>query len=37
MNITLDAYDGLIIFGPFLLMVFLMLIGFGVQHYKDNF
>ena len=36
MNITLTAVDGLVIFGPFMVTVLLLMLGFGIQHYLDN-
>ena len=31
----MTVYDNLIIFGPLLVLVFGMLIAFGIQHYLD--
>ena len=36
MNITLTAVDGLVIFGPFMVTVLLLMLGFSIQHYLDN-
>ena len=36
MNITLTAVDGLVIFGPFMVTVLLLMLGFGIQHHLDN-
>jgi hypothetical protein len=36
MNITLTAVDGLVMFGPFMVTVLLLMLGFGIQHHLDN-
>jgi len=36
MNTTLTAMDGLVLFGPFMVTVLLLMLGFGITHYLDN-
>ena len=36
MNITLTAADGLVLFGPFMVVALLLMLGFGITHYIDN-
>jgi len=36
MNITLTTMDGLVLFGPFMVTVLLLMLGFGITHYLDN-
>ena len=32
----MSTYDSFIVIGPFLALVFVMMIGFGFVHYLDN-
>jgi len=36
MNQTLTAFDGLVMFGPFMVFALLLMLGFGIMHYIDN-
>jgi len=35
-NITLTAFDGLVMFGPFIVMTVLMAIGFAFTNKEEN-
>jgi hypothetical protein len=35
-NITLTAFEGLVIFGPFFALVAILFVGFTINHINEN-